>query len=56
MEKKRRDKYDVTGNIEAEYMDESETVLANKKGLTELESLQLEEEEGLARAYESLLS
>jgi cell filamentation protein len=54
--KKHRDRYDTTGNIEAEYVDEAETVLVNKKGITDLETLQVEEEECLAKAYESLLS
>ena len=54
--KKRSDRYDVSGNVEAQYVDEAETVLVNKKGITELEALQVEEEEALARAYEALLS
>ena len=51
-----RDRYDVTGNIEAEYVDADHTVLVNKLGVTELEPLQRLEEDGLAKAYETLLS
>ncbi len=50
-----RDRYDTSGNIEAEYVDEAQTVLVNKPGVTDLEELQLLEEEGLAKAYETLL-
>ena len=53
---KRRDRYDVTGNIEAEYVDADQTVLVNKKGITDLAQLQTLEEEGLANAYGALLS
>jgi cell filamentation protein len=52
---KHRDRYDVTGNVEAEYVDEAQTVLVNKRGITDLHQLQLLEEEGLVRAYETLL-
>src|SRR5205807_1873099 len=41
---KRRDRYDVTGNIEAEYIDADQTVLVNKKGITDLAQLQALEE------------
>ena len=51
-----RDRYDTSGNIEAEYVDAEQTVLVNKLGLTTLEALQLAEEEALAKAYETLLS
>lgn len=34
MEKKRRDRYDVSGNVEAQHVDDTETVLVNKKGIT----------------------
>ena len=51
-----RDRYDTSGNIEAEYVDEAQTVLVNKRGVTDLEELQLLEEEGLAKAYETLLA
>ena len=53
--KKHRDRYDTSGNVEAEYVDDDCTVLANRKGITELEALQIEEEQGLAKAYETLL-
>jgi cell filamentation protein len=53
---KHRDRYDVTGNIEAEYVDADQTVLVNKKGITELAKLQALEEEGLAKAYGTLLA
>ena len=51
----RWDKYDVTGNIEAQFADESEDVLVNRLGITMLEDLQLREEQSLATAYEQLL-
>ena len=50
------DRYDTSGNVETEYLDAEQTVLANKLGLSTLETLQLAEEEALARAYESLLT
>ena len=43
------------GGSENEYMDEQQTVLKNKKGVTDLQSLFVEEEKSLAKAYESLL-
>jgi len=55
MNDKHRDKYDVSGNIEAHYVDEAQEILVNKRGITDLETLQIAEEEGLARAYERLL-
>ncbi len=54
--KSRRDRYDVSGNVEAQFVDEEQLVLANKRGIIELEKLQIAEEEALARAYEKLLS
>ncbi len=54
--RKRTDRYDVSGNVEAQYVDEAETVLVNKKGITDLRTLQVEEEEALAQAYEALLN
>jgi cell filamentation protein len=54
--RKRRDRYDVSGNVEAEYVDAEQTVLVNKKGITNLRVLQVAEEEALAQAYETLLS
>jgi cell filamentation protein len=53
--KKHRDRYDVSGNVEAEYVDAGNTVLVNKKGIADLRTLQLAEEEALAQAYEKLL-
>ena len=52
----RRDRYDVAGNIEAQYVDADQTVLVNNKGITDLYTLQVAEEEALARAYETLLA
>jgi cell filamentation protein, protein adenylyltransferase len=53
--RKRRDRYDSSGNVEVEYADEAQTVLVNLKDITDLETLQVAEEEALARAYETLL-
>jgi cell filamentation protein len=50
-----RNRYDVSGNVEAEYVDESMSVLANLLGIRDREPLQLAEENALARAYEQLL-
>ena len=50
-----RDRYDTSGNPEAEYADEEKTVLKNLMGITDLNELQIEEERGLATAYEHLL-
>lgn len=47
-------RYSVGGS-ENEYMDEQQTVLKNKKGITDLQALFVEEEKSLAKAYESLL-
>jgi cell filamentation protein len=52
----RRDKYDVSGNVEAQFADDKQLVLADKPGLVDLASLQWKEEVLLARAYSSLLS
>lgn len=52
----RRDRYDVSGNVEAEYVDAERTVLKNKQGITDPHTLQLAEEEALAQAYEALLA
>jgi cell filamentation protein len=51
-----RDRYETSGNVESEYVDAEQMVLANLLGLTELHALHLAEEEGLASAYETLLS
>ena len=52
----RRDRYDVSGNVEAEYVDAEKTVLKNKPGIADLHTLQIAEEEALAQAYEALLA
>ena len=52
---KPRDRYDSSGNPEAEYPDAEHTVLVNTKGITDLHTLQVAEEESLAAAYETLL-
>ncbi|PIR52920.1 hypothetical protein COU76_04050 [Candidatus Peregrinibacteria bacterium CG10_big_fil_rev_8_21_14_0_10_49_10] len=46
-------RYSVGGS-ENEYMDVKQTILKNKRGIADLETLQLEEEKALARAYETL--
>jgi cell filamentation protein len=51
----RRDRYDVAGNVEAQYLDDAQTVLVNKPGIIEIEILQAAEEQALARAYGQLL-
>jgi cell filamentation protein len=53
--KKRRDRYDVSGNVEAQYVDDAQTVLRNTHGITDLATLQAAEEAALARAYRTLL-
>jgi cell filamentation protein len=53
--KKRRDRYDVSGNVEAEYVDAEKTILQNKQRVTDLPTLQAAEEVALARAYRTLL-
>lgn len=50
-----RDRYDVSGNIEAEYVDAEQTILVNKLGITDLAELSAREEEALVDAYEKLL-
>ena len=51
---KPRDRYDSSGNPEAEYLDSAHTVLVNKKGIMDLHALQEAEEEALMAAYETL--
>jgi cell filamentation protein len=51
----RRDRYDTSGNPEAEYVDAAKAVLKNKRGITDLHALQVAEEEALAAAYETLV-
>lgn len=53
--RKRRDRYNVSGGSEAQYVDDAQTVLVNKLGITDLEDLQAAEEQSLARAYGKLL-
>lgn len=53
---KHRDRYDVSGNVEAEFVDPSQLVLVNKRNVVDLNELQLLEEEFLAKAYETLVS
>ena len=48
-------KYDVSGNVEAQYMDAAQLVLRNKPGIPDLHTLQVREEEALAAAYETIL-
>lgn len=48
-------RYDVAGNVEAEYLDDARTVLVNKLGIADLAALQALEEEHLVRAYDRLL-
>lgn len=50
------DRYDVSGNIEAQYVDAAQQVLKNKKGITDLHELYIEEENGLAYAYDQLIN
>lgn len=50
-----RDRYDVTGNVEAEYVDAEQTILVNKLGIATLQALEIAEEAALAKAYETLL-
>ena len=53
----RLDRYRVPpGNPEGEFADLEQSVLANKRGITDLQTLQIAEEQALARAYEQLLS
>ena len=53
--KKRGDRYDTSGNPEAEYIDPAQTILVNKRGIADLHLLQVAEEEALAAAYDVLL-
>jgi cell filamentation protein len=48
-------RYDVSGNVEAQYVDDAQMVLVNRLEICDLESLQLKEEAGLAKAYETLI-
>jgi len=53
--RKHGDRYDVSGNVEAQYVDPAGLVMVNKRGITDLPTLQDVEREALARAYETLL-
>jgi cell filamentation protein len=53
--KRSRDRYDVSGNVEAQYVDAAGNVLRNKLGITDLITLQTAEEKSLALAYRDLL-
>jgi cell filamentation protein len=53
--RRRPDRYETSGNPEAEYVDVERTVLLNRKGIANLRDLQIAEEEALAAAYEVLL-
>jgi cell filamentation protein len=48
-------RYDVSGNLEAQFVDAAQQVLVNRPGITDLETLQIAEEAALASAYERLL-
>jgi len=50
-----RGKYNVSGNVESQYMDAAQLVLRNKPGILDLLALQVREEEALAAAYETIL-
>ncbi len=52
---KRGDRYDVSGSVEAQYVDAAGLVMVNKRGVTDLATLQDLEQQALARAYETLL-
>jgi cell filamentation protein len=49
-------RYDVSGNVEAQYVDAEETVLVNKLGVKDLATLERIEGETLVAAYERLLA
>jgi cell filamentation protein len=51
-----RDKYNVSGNVEAQFVDDANEILVNKRRISDLETLQIAEEEALAQAYETLLA
>jgi cell filamentation protein len=51
----RNDRYDVSGNAEAQFVDARKRVMVNLKGIRSLKKLQIEEENALASAYERLL-
>ena len=51
----RGDRYDTSGNPEAEYVDDQRLVLRNREGIADFETLMKREEELHAVAYECLL-
>jgi cell filamentation protein len=51
-----RNRYDTSGNPEAEYVDAAHEVLINLHGIEDLAALQLAEEEALVAAYAVVLS
>ncbi len=53
--KRPHNRYNVSGNVEVQYVDAAETVLRNKPGITDLVALQMAEEKSLALAYRDLL-
>jgi len=53
--RKRGDRYDVSGSVEAQYADAAGLVMVNKRGVTDVATLQDLEQQALARAYETLL-
>ena len=53
--RKRGDRYDVSGSVEAQYVGAAGLVMVNKRGVTDLATLQDLEQQALARAYETLL-
>jgi cell filamentation protein len=56
MSEQPQDRYDVSGNVEAQFVDAEQLILVNRPGITDLETLQIAEESALARAYETLLT
>jgi cell filamentation protein len=54
--KHRRDRYDTSGNPEAEYVDAAQTVLRNLEGVSDPGVLAVREEELLAQAYDRLFA
>jgi cell filamentation protein len=55
-DKRRRDRYDTSGNPEAEYADAAKQVLRNREGVTDPDMLAVRKEEILAQAYGRLFA
>ena len=53
--RKRGDRYAVSGSVETQYVDDAGLVMVNKRGVTDLVTLQELEREALAHAYDTLL-